>query len=125
MALLLTAITCSLLAELFSRLPFLKATLEAGRVANKAMRVMTARGVSDHWKEKVMLVYAGKLARQTVIIAGLFILWGGALGSLVWLFKQMSPAFYDFLTSWIGFAFTLIWSTLFVILRGCIVRRFV
>jgi hypothetical protein len=66
--LLLSAVVAS---ELLVRLPLLPAIGRARAAAQKSARLLRSKRVSDHWKEKMLPVYAAVIARNSVIFFGL------------------------------------------------------
>jgi hypothetical protein len=60
-----------LAVELFMRLPVKQAINELWRVSQKASRTVLSPHISDHWKEKVMLVYARKALTSTLKLAAI------------------------------------------------------
>jgi hypothetical protein len=66
--LLLSAILAS---ELILRLPLLQTIGKARVAAAKSARLLQSRRVSDHWKERMLPVYAGVIARNSLVFFGL------------------------------------------------------
>lgn len=48
-------------AELLVRLPWLDRVRALAALLRKIHRVLRSQAISDHWKERVMLAYAGRL----------------------------------------------------------------
>lgn len=68
-ALAATAVAC----ELLLRLP-LRSVLDGyAQMARRSASVMGSRHISDHWKEKALLAYAGRLARLSVVSIGILL----------------------------------------------------
>jgi hypothetical protein len=63
-----------LAAELFLRLPIVATARRLLGTARKAQRTIRSPRVSDHWKEKVLLAYAGRLFVSSLVICGLIVL---------------------------------------------------
>lgn len=62
----LSAVGALLASELFLRLPILKHLGTVGTVSRKSMKALGAKGVSDHWKEKVLPAYSLRLAKAAI-----------------------------------------------------------
>ncbi len=117
-----TGVLTVILVELFLRLPLISTARGIGNTARKAARALSARGVSDHWKEKVSQAYAGKMARATLILAGGLGLIG-IVGTLFSLGVDMfAPGFSTALLSWTGLVVSFAVATVYVILRSKFVR---
>ncbi|MGR3762394.1 hypothetical protein ACUXV3_20010 (plasmid) [Roseobacteraceae bacterium NS-SX3] len=60
------------LTELFLRLPLVAAARSVLDTSRRAARVMRARAISDHWKEKAVQAYAGLMLKAGLrLLAGL------------------------------------------------------
>lgn len=66
--LLLSAVVAS---ELLVRLPLMPTIRKARGAAEKSARLLRSRRVSDHWKERMLPVYAGVIARNSAVFFGL------------------------------------------------------
>ena len=83
----------------------------------KALRVMQAAGVSDHWKEKAIGAYSRATFMATLRIALMLgLVLAIALG-LTLLFDLVSAGFADFLLGWTGLIFTLVAALGWYLLR--------
>ncbi|MEA3299539.1 MAG: hypothetical protein U9R22_04895 [Pseudomonadota bacterium] len=88
--------------ELLLRLP-LGSTLGAlSSLAARAVRVVRSRRISDHWKERVLLTYAGGIARRSLLLALLVALALAPMASLAVLFEALGVPVYSLLSSWAG-----------------------
>jgi hypothetical protein len=75
---LLAVLLTTVFVELVIRLPF-KPDIAALRLnAGKAARVLGSRNISDHWKEKALLVYAGRI-------------FGHSTKAFAWLLLALAP----------------------------------
>ena len=90
------------------RLPLLRAAGGVVRAGRKAGRVLGARGVSDHWKEKAMGAYARQSFVSTGLLALLLGLILGLAALLVLGFGLIAPGFAGFLLGWQGLLFSLL-----------------
>ncbi len=69
MSWLLAAAVGIVFVEIFIALPVLS---EAGRLLSlvaKVQRTVRSPRISDHWKEKVLIVYAGRLLQRSLILS--------------------------------------------------------
>ncbi|SON56849.1 hypothetical protein HDIA_3308 [Hartmannibacter diazotrophicus] len=122
---LLTAILCVLLVELAVRLPLAGAVLGVSGASKRAARVLRAKAISDHWKEKAMGAYARATFASTLKLAGLLIVILAIAFALVLLFEQISSGFESFILGWWGIGFSLVFATLYFSLRKVLLRAFV
>lgn len=60
--------------EIFLRLPVRETVNDLLRVSKKAIHTVLSPHISDHWKEKVMLVYAKKSFTSTLKLAGIILI---------------------------------------------------
>jgi hypothetical protein len=60
-------------AELFLRLPLKRTGQGLLRLVGKAQHILRSSQISDHWKEKVLLVYARQLFLASIGIFGLML----------------------------------------------------
>ena len=67
-------VACILSIELFLSLKFMSYVSSINRSANKALRVIFASKISDHWKEKVLPTYAFILLKNSLLILGILFL---------------------------------------------------
>ena len=59
-------ITAIVATEMLFRLPLLPAMKRATNAAQKSGWVLKSKRISDHWKERVLLAYAGRIARNSL-----------------------------------------------------------
>ena len=67
-------VACVLSIELFLRLKFMSYVNSIGRNTNKVFRVIISSNISDHWKEKMVPVYAFILLKNSLLILGILFL---------------------------------------------------
>ncbi|MEO1018987.1 MAG: hypothetical protein AAFY56_15030 [Pseudomonadota bacterium] len=105
------------MVEIALRLPLAAIVATMRKTAIKTLRTLSAGAVSDHWKEKVMLTYAGIMFLSSIKLAGmLFIL--GAIAILVSLaLDRLSSGFETFIISGWGIIAALIAATLYLAVR--------
>ena len=70
---IIIAVVSTLAVELFLKLPVKQAVDDLWRVSHKASRIVLSRHISDHWKEKVMLVYARQAFTSTLKLAAIIL----------------------------------------------------
>lgn len=63
-----------LAAEMFIRLPFLARAKALSGTTQHALAVLRSAAISDHWKEKALLAYAGQTAAASIKLSGLLFL---------------------------------------------------
>ena len=71
---LIIAVVSIWAVEIFLKLPVREAVNDLLRVSQKAVHTVSSPHISDHWKEKVMLVYARKSFICTLRLAGIMII---------------------------------------------------
>ena len=67
-------IACILSIELFLRLKFMSYVNSIVKNTNKVFRVIISSNISDHWKEKMVPVYAFILLKNSLAILGILLL---------------------------------------------------
>ena len=67
-------VACVLSIELLLRLKFMSYVNSILRNTNKVYRVIISSNISDHWKEKVVPVYAFILLKNSLLILGILFL---------------------------------------------------
>ena len=67
-------IACVLSIELFLRLKFMPYVHSIARNSNKVFRIIISSNVSDHWKEKMVPVYAFILLKNSLLLLGILLL---------------------------------------------------
>jgi hypothetical protein len=101
---LLIALLSAILAELFLRLPLLARAGDVAAIGRRSLRTLRAQGASDHWKERCLLGYAGRMMRGAGAIALWFAGWSLAAAALVALAGLVRPGLPDAMASWPGAA---------------------
>ena len=67
-------VACVLSIELFLRLKFMSYVHSIFKNTNKVFRVIISSNISDHWKEKMVPVYAFILLKNSLLILGILFL---------------------------------------------------
>ena len=93
---ILLLVAGALACELFLALPLMATIRRATSMAGKARRLLQSKRVSDHWKERMLPVYAGKIAGNSLI----FFLYLCLVLVVVLLVGLVSPGG---IPSWLGF----------------------
>ena len=101
------------MVEVALRLPF--AAVIAGLLASstRALRVVRAQGVSDHWKEKALTAYARTTFLSSIRLAGLLFVIIAMAGILIFVFELMHEDFPDFIFDWRGIGFSIIFASVY------------
>lgn len=118
----LTVLLCAVLVEVLIRLPLARPIEQLARSGSSALHVMTAKAVSDHWKEKAMGAYARATFMGTLKVAILLAFWLGVAVVLVLGLDLLSGGFQAFLLSWKGIGFTIVAGSLYAVARRALVR---
>ncbi len=105
------------LIELAIRLPFPAILATVRKTGLKTMHVLVTGAISDHWKEKVMLAYAGTMFLSSIKLAVLLLLLG-ALGTVLTLaFTEFSNDFGEYLLSGRGIVASMIAAVIYLVVR--------
>lgn len=75
------AISC----ELMLRLPLRARVVDLRQLVQRILRTISSPKISDHWKERVMLVYAGRLLGLSLLLPLLLLVALTPLASSMWL----------------------------------------
>ena len=67
-------VACVLSIELLLRLKFMSYVNSIGKNSSKVFHVIMASNISDHWKEKMVPVYAFILLKNSLLILGILLL---------------------------------------------------
>ncbi len=84
-------LSCAAVVELFFRLPFLAQVEAVNSGAMRALGVVRSPRISDHWKEKVLPRYAGRILRASLGLGGLLLVCA-AVFTGVWVLTAWWPA---------------------------------
>jgi len=110
--------------ELFCRLQPMGLVDQLSGALKKVVWVMMSKSISDHWKEKVLLIYSRHIALITLKIAAII----GSIGLFVVLFSEildkifsLSVSTVDVLTSWLGLIVATVASVAYYFVRHRIV----
>ena len=106
-------IACVLSIELFLRLKFMSYVNSMVRNSNKVFHVIISSNISDHWKEKMVPVYAFILLKNSLLILGILFL----IILVFSAFIVLSSKFLALLLSVTGIATSIVISLAYVKLR--------
>jgi hypothetical protein len=87
----------------------------------QARRVILSRGISDHWKEKVMPAYALRMGRQSLVLTFYFAILVAVTAAVLWITKRILPDATAFIDSAHGLAFGFLVSILYFMVRRRVV----
>ena len=118
----LTAILCVLLVELALRLPFAAVVAGVSKSGGRAVRVVRAKAVSDHWKGKALAAYAQTTFLSSIKLAGLLVVLLTIAAVLVAALEQISGGFQSFILGWRGIGFSIVFASLYLTVRKLIVH---
>ena len=68
------AVACSLCIEIFLRLKFIKYVKSVVDIYQKAFRLIISSKISEHWKEKIIPIYAFKILKNSLFILAIIFL---------------------------------------------------
>jgi hypothetical protein len=117
MSWLLTALICIAVIEIVLRMPLARLADEARDVLHRSQHTLRSDAISDHWKEKVLLVYARKLFACTLQLAFIILAIGSLVVCLIWLADQLVAESAEFVLSWRGLLYSTLFATAYVKLR--------
>ena len=106
-----------LVVESFLRLPLMASVKNLQVLLGKILGTLKSSTISDHWKEKVLPAYAGKLfiisikLFALVLIAILPMLFIGFLGD------RMGLSILHLLSSWVGILISTVIAFIYIFLR--------
>ena len=106
-------VACVLSIELFLRLKFISYVNSIVRNTNKVFHVIISSNISDHWKEKMVPIYAFILLKNSLLILGILFL----IILVFSAFIVLSSKFLTFLLSVTGVATSIVISFTYLKLR--------
>jgi len=126
MAYFLAIVVTVIVVELFCRLPLIGLVNQLVGTLNKASRVILSHSISDHWKEKVLLVYSGRIAltsiKITMVLTGVVLVAIGISEVLDSVFALSDPIL-DLLMSGLGASLAALVSILYLLVRSRFVEQ--
>ena len=110
-------VVCVLSIELFLLLRFMSCFKSIIKSTNKVFRVIISSNVCDHWKEKVVPVYAFNILKNSLLILGVLFL----IINLVYAFVLLSSTLLTLILSIKGIVISIIISFTYLKLRIIII----
>jgi len=105
---------CFLSIELCFKMKLLFYFITITKTLSKAIHVILAQNISDHWKEKVLQKYAFNIFKNSLLVLSIFL-----LVIMIFLsFAYLSSNFLDFLFSPLGFSISIIISLSYIKFRA-------
>jgi hypothetical protein len=110
-----------ILIELLVKISPNKVLSEVSVVARKSLHTLRSKSISDHWKEKAVLMYARSMFISTIKLAGIFFSIGIVAVLLVILFDEIHGGLIEIMLSWTGIVYTVVVTTVYILIRKCFV----
>ncbi|MFL2754509.1 MAG: hypothetical protein ACJ0BF_00185 [Gammaproteobacteria bacterium] len=110
---LVILLVCILSIEVFIRLNFLSFFDSILKMMRKVTNVIFQDNISDHWKEKVIPIYALRIMKYSLQISLILLLIVSFILIVGYFFKE----FHNFAFSYIGVAESIIFAYLYFYLR--------
>ena len=106
-------VACVLSIELFLRLKFMSYVNSIFKNTNKVLRLIISSNISDHWKEKMVPVYAFIILKNSLSILGILFL----IILVFSAFIVLSSSFLTLILSITGVAISIVISFIYLKLR--------
>ena len=124
MAYLAAVLVTIVAVELFCRLPLMGSVIQLFETLKKVMWVVLSKSISDHWKEKVLLIYSARIALVTLKITAVI----GGIGIIVVVFSgildrvfSLPESTVDLFMSWLGMSVATVASVAYYLVRRRVV----
>jgi len=121
---LLTGATAVVFVEVVLALPILPRVAALAAIARQVQRVVVSPRISDHWKQKTLVIYSRRLLQGTLSVAALLLLATGLLAA--WslaLAQSLDDGFVAFSLSPTGLACATAFALAYVCVRSRLVAR--
>ena len=115
---LLLLLVCILSVEVFMRLNFLSYLDLILKMIKRVTYVIPKNNISDHWKEKVIPVYALRIMKYSLQILLILLL----IISLFFISDYFFNDFFAFTFSWIGIIESMVFAFGYVYLRKSLIK---
>ena len=115
---ILTTILAVVLVEFVVRLPLKSIISDIKTVSQKAVKLIRSQFISDHWKEKALLVYSGALLKSTLKLASILIAIVVLAIAVITIFNLLGLNIISFISSMTGIGFSIIVAIAYVSLRN-------
>lgn len=109
---------CIVLVEFLTRIPVREILEGLMSVLHKTVYVVSSRHISEHRKEKVMLIYAGSIMKSTVLMALVLLAVGLIAAILIYSFDYFGHSTGKFMMSWTGILFSIFAAFAYWKIRG-------
>ena len=103
--------------EVALRLPLSTTFTRLAKQGQKAAHILRSSRISDHWKEKVMLVYACSLFKSTMKLCGFLLTIGAVAALLMFAFDFFGVPIGTFIASSTGMLFSIVAATAYFTIR--------
>jgi hypothetical protein len=114
-AILLISVLLSI--ESLLRLPLLKLTQHLNNLLHRVFKTLRSSRISDHWKERVMLVYAAQLLRYSLLVPVLLLIALFPLGFGLWVATESINALIRLSLDWRFLLVITVLSLLYLFVR--------
>tara|TARA_B100000989_G_scaffold297592_1_gene283784 strand:+ start:2840 stop:3196 length:357 start_codon:yes stop_codon:yes gene_type:complete len=115
---LLLLLVCILSVEVFMRLNFLSYLDLILKMIKRVTYVIPKNNISDHWKEKIIPVYALRIMKYSLQILLILLL----IISLFFISDYFFNDFFAFTFSWIGIIESMVFAFGYVYLRKSLIK---
>ena len=119
---LLILVFCVVMVEVITWMPIKALTSDFVGTTQKALWLLKASSVSDHWKEKALLAYSRKTFTATIKILFALIIFFAIAAGIVLLFDYLSPGFFRLMISIQGGLVTLVAALVYAFVRSRLLR---
>lgn len=104
--------------EILLRSPATRETRQLGSIGKRVVHVLGSKHISDHWKERVLLAYSGRIFKSTILIAISLIAAFVPLMLLLVLSRATGTPLLDFSLSITGIIYLTVVSTAYAVFRS-------
>jgi hypothetical protein len=105
-------------SELLLRFPLRTYVQHLRKLLQRIVKTLRSSRISDHWKEQVMLVYASKLLRYSLVLPVLLLLALAPLGLGLWTATDSTQALIDLSLDALFLASVTFVSVLYLLVRA-------
>ena len=110
------SLTTVLAVMLFMKLPFLSTLKDFTTVSRKALAVIMAKSISDHWKELILPSYSLQMMRCSMKLLFYLIVVGAFVIVMDFICQTLGIPLIDALSTWSGLATSLLISVVYILL---------
>jgi hypothetical protein len=107
--------------ECFIRLPLVSRLKSLQNLVTRIVGVLKSSSISDHWKEKVLPVYAGKLFLLSIQLFSLVVAALLPMFVLAWAVQFTSVPLMQLLTTWSGMLASTVIAVLYIFARNRVI----